>query len=75
MGEVEIEWSRIVTLLTQLLDPKYEFSLVNVCNDPERYVKQKLAKQPLRVPIDLLLSQKSIHLIDLQSLPDLPQLY
>lgn len=52
IGAVEIEWAKIVSLMTHLLDTNREESLINVCNDPEKYVKQKLAKQPLRVPID-----------------------
>ena len=44
IGAVEIEWAKIVSLMTHLLDTNREESLINVCNDPEKYVKQKLAK-------------------------------
>jgi|LauGreDrversion4_2_1035121.scaffolds.fasta_scaffold854203_1 hypothetical protein len=44
MGFVEEEWAKIVSLMTQLLDTNREESLINVCNDPEKYVKQKLAR-------------------------------
>jgi hypothetical protein len=30
--------------MAQLLDTDREESLINVCNDPEKYIKQKLAK-------------------------------
>lgn len=64
MGFVEEEWAKIVSLMTQLLDTNREESLINVCNDPEKYVKQKLAKQPLKVPIDLILPERSVKTID-----------
>ncbi len=64
MGFVEEEWAKIVSLMTQLLDTNREESLINVCNDPDKYVKQKLAKQPLKVPIDLILPERSVKTID-----------
>lgn len=64
MGFVQEEWAKIVSLMTQLLDTNREESLINVCNDPEKYVKQKLAKQPLKVPIDLILQERSVKTID-----------
>ncbi len=64
MGEVEIEWANIVSLMSQILDTDREESLINVCNDPEKYVKQRLAKQPLRVPIHLILPERSVKMID-----------
>ena len=64
IGDVVIEWSKIFSLTTLLLDPDREESLINVCNDPERYVRQKLSKSPLRVPLELLLPERTVRMID-----------
>ena len=64
-----------MSLTSHLLDPDREESLTNVCNDPERYVRQKLAKQPLRVPLDYILPERTVRLIDQGQLPDMTELY
>ena len=61
--------------MSHLLDINREESLINVCNDPEKYIKQKLAKQPLRVPIDKILPDRSVKIIDQSRLIDLSELY
>jgi hypothetical protein len=75
MGALEVQWAKIVSLMTLLLDTNREESLINVCNDPEKYIKQKLAKQPLKVPIDKILPDRSVRIIDQSRLIDLPELY
>ena len=73
--EVQMEWSRIASLMCQIFDPTSPQSLTNICFDPDRYTRQSLAKQPIKVPIELIMNEDSIRLIQEDRLFDLPLLY
>jgi len=74
-SEVEYEWAKIATLLTELLDPSRQESLSVVCSEPDRYVRSSLAKSPLKVQIESILPERTVRLICEGRLAELAPLY